>query len=55
MSIELYPKENLIQLPDLTLQLNELDKLEKTTKTQHPIRTAEKTTIAPNQQFILNC
>ena len=54
-SVELYPKENLMKLPDLTLQLNEMDKLEKTTKAQYSIRTVEKTTIAPNQQTILKC
>ena len=54
-SVELYPKENLMKLPDLTLQLNEMDKLEKTTNAQYSIRTVEKTTIAPNQQTILKC
>ena len=53
-SIELYPRENLMKLPDLTLQLNEIStQTDKTGKPQYTIRTMEKCVIAPNQQTTL--
>ena len=55
-SIELCPWENLIKLPDLTLQLNKKStQTDKTGKRQYTIRTMEKCVIAPNQQTILKC
>ena len=56
-SIELYPKENLMKFPDITLQLNEIqpNPKEKQTKPQYTVRTLEKITIAPNQQTTLKC
>ena len=56
-SIELYPKENLMKLPDITLQLNEIqpNPTEKQAKPQYTVRTLEKITIAPNQQTTLKC
>ena len=56
-SIELYPKENLMELPDITLQLNEIqpNPKEKQAKPQYTVRTLEKITIAPNQQTTLKC
>ena len=53
ISIELYPRENLIKLPDLT-QLNDLStQPDKTEKPQYTIRTVEKCFIAPIQQTTL--
>ena len=56
-SIELYPKENLMKLPDIALQLNEIqpNPKEKQTKPQYTVRTLEKITIASNQQTTLKC
>ena len=55
-SIELYPRENLMKLPDLTLQLNEIStQPDKTGKPQYTIRTLEECVIAPNQQTVLKC
>ena len=55
-SIELYPRENLIKLPDLTLQLNEIStQTDKSGKPQYTIRTMEKCVIAPNQQATSKC
>ena len=55
-SIELYPRENLMKLPDLTLQLNEIStQADKIGKPQYTIRTSKKCVIAPNQQTTLKC
>ena len=55
-SIEIYPRENLIKLPDLTLQLNEIStQPHKIEKPQYTIRTLEICVIAPNQQTTLKC
>ena len=55
-SIELYPSKNLMKLPDLTLQLNEISThSDKVGKPQYTIRTVEKFVIAPNQQTTLKC
>ena len=55
-SIELYPGENLIKLPDLTLQLNEIStQPDKIGKRQYTIRTLEKCVITPYQKITLKC
>ena len=56
-SIELHPKENLMKLQDLTLQLNEVQSnpTEKHTKPNYSVRTSEKIMIAPNQKTTLKC
>ena len=55
-SIQLYPRKNLMRLPDLRLQLNEIStQTDKSGKPQYPIRTMEKCFSAPNQEAILKC
>ena len=55
-SIELYPRENLMEVLDLTLQLNETSKQpDKIGKPQHTNSTLRKCVIAPNQQTTLKC
>ena len=56
-SIELYPKENLMKLPDITLQLNEVQPppTEKEAKPQYTVRTLEKIAIVPNQETTCKC
>ena len=56
-SIELYPKENLMKLPVITLQLNEVQPhpTEKEAKPQYTVRILEKITIVSKQQTTLKC
>ena len=56
-SMKLYPKENLMKLPDITLQLNEIqpNRTEKQAKPQYAMQTLERIMIAPNQQTTPRC